>query len=256
MIFDCFTFYNELDLLDIRLHELYDVVDKFVLVEGNLTHSGEPKESVWDKNKDRFKDVADKVIWYNADLTRYSSTEERENGQRNAIRDALNVITPLGNNDIVTICDADEIPAKNLAKLDIRGCVSLEQKFCNYYLNNIAYDKQGKEKKWPMARACRFWYMLGMTPQAIRMLKPPRALTHECGWHFSFVGGADQIKNKIKVYLHQEFNNDRIINGVDAALANNVDVLARHDREYRLTDIELPDYVVANKDKFAHLLGS
>ena len=39
MIYDCFTFFNELDILELRLQLLYDVVDKFVLVESTKTHS-------------------------------------------------------------------------------------------------------------------------------------------------------------------------------------------------------------------------
>jgi hypothetical protein len=39
MIYDCFTFFNELELLELRLHELAGVVDKFVLVEATQTHS-------------------------------------------------------------------------------------------------------------------------------------------------------------------------------------------------------------------------
>ena len=39
MIIDCFPFFNELDVLDIRLNILNEVVDKFVLVEASKTQS-------------------------------------------------------------------------------------------------------------------------------------------------------------------------------------------------------------------------
>ena len=54
-VYDCFTFFNELDLLEIRLNELNDVVDYFVLVEATTTYSGKPKELYFQKNKDRYK---------------------------------------------------------------------------------------------------------------------------------------------------------------------------------------------------------
>ena len=44
MIYDCFSFFNELDLLEIRLNVLKDVVDKFMLVEATKTHMGEPSK--------------------------------------------------------------------------------------------------------------------------------------------------------------------------------------------------------------------
>ena len=53
-IYDCFNFFNELDLLEIRLNTLYDIVDYFVIIESNLTHSGEVKPFYYEDNKSRF----------------------------------------------------------------------------------------------------------------------------------------------------------------------------------------------------------
>lgn len=61
-IYDCFTFAKELDLLEIRLKELYDHVDYFVLVEATKTFSEKPKELAYLKNKSRFKKWNDKII--------------------------------------------------------------------------------------------------------------------------------------------------------------------------------------------------
>ena len=54
MVYDCFSFFNELDLLEIRLNVLKDVVDKFVLVEATRTHTGRPKPLYYEENKARF----------------------------------------------------------------------------------------------------------------------------------------------------------------------------------------------------------
>lgn len=51
MIYDCFTFFNELNLLEIRLNILNDVVDKFVLVEATKTFSGKDKPLYYEQNK-------------------------------------------------------------------------------------------------------------------------------------------------------------------------------------------------------------
>lgn len=55
-IYDCFIFFNELDLLELRLNELSDIVDKFVLVEGTKTFQGDDKPLYFEENKDRFKE--------------------------------------------------------------------------------------------------------------------------------------------------------------------------------------------------------
>ena len=54
MTYDCFSFFNELDLLEIRLNVLKDAVDKFVLVEAGETHSGKPKPLYFKENEARF----------------------------------------------------------------------------------------------------------------------------------------------------------------------------------------------------------
>ena len=61
MVYDCFTFFNELDLLEIRLNTLKDVVDKFVIAEATRTHTGRPKELVFEKNRERFASFSDKI---------------------------------------------------------------------------------------------------------------------------------------------------------------------------------------------------
>ena len=61
-VYDCFTFFNEFELLEIRLNELDSVVDKFVLVEASKTHQGKEKPLFYNENKDRFKKFQDKII--------------------------------------------------------------------------------------------------------------------------------------------------------------------------------------------------
>ena len=72
-VYDCFTFFNELELLDLRLKELNSYVDYFVLVEDTLTHTGKPKELIFEKNKDKYSDYLDKIIYVKInDLPNYN----------------------------------------------------------------------------------------------------------------------------------------------------------------------------------------
>ena len=61
-IFDCITFFRELELLDLRLMELYDVVDHFVIVEATRTHQGCPHDPVFLAHRQRFLPYLDKII--------------------------------------------------------------------------------------------------------------------------------------------------------------------------------------------------
>lgn len=71
-IYDCFTFFNELDLLEIRLSELYNCVDYFVIAEGNKTHAGEPKDFIFEKNKSRYKKWMKKIIYLQVKMPEFN----------------------------------------------------------------------------------------------------------------------------------------------------------------------------------------
>ena len=117
-IFDCFKLLNELEILELRLMELYDVVDYFVIVESNKTHTGKEKEFNFENNKDNFKDYIDKIIYVKVeDLPNYSVNNiwEAENFQRNCIMRGLDGVANLG--DKIIISDLDEIPNKKLLEI-------------------------------------------------------------------------------------------------------------------------------------------
>lgn len=139
LVFDCFPFFNELDLLEIRLNELNDVVDYFVLVESTKTHTGKEKPLYFEENKERFRLFSDKIIhvvvddmptkvssaWKLLEKIYYISIQDkgsqkiagkreawnREAWQRNAIIRGLLKSNP-SEDDIVIVSDVDEIPSK------------------------------------------------------------------------------------------------------------------------------------------------
>lgn len=120
-MYDCVTFFNELELLDIRLSLLNDVVDYFVIVEMNQTHRGKRKEWIFENNKERYSKYKNKIIYVQVDdppkynpnllIDRGDGTKNGdwslENYQRNAIMRGLMNCSP---NDIILISDIDEIP--------------------------------------------------------------------------------------------------------------------------------------------------
>jgi beta-1,4-mannosyl-glycoprotein beta-1,4-N-acetylglucosaminyltransferase len=60
-VYDCMGFFNENDILEIRLNQHWDFVDKFVIVEAGETHTGIKKEYNFDH--ERFKPYMDKIVY-------------------------------------------------------------------------------------------------------------------------------------------------------------------------------------------------
>ena len=116
-IYDCFTFYNEFELLELRLKALWDVVDYFVIVEANMKHQGDPKDFNLLKRADEFKEFWPKIRYVAADLSKVPfkgvGDWSIENAQRNAI---MNGIGDAAEDDLIMISDLDEIPAPDVFK--------------------------------------------------------------------------------------------------------------------------------------------
>ncbi len=111
-IYDCFTFYNELDLLEIRLNELNEAVDYFVIVEATKTQTGITKPLYFNDNKERYISFHKKIIHIivnDMPNIKLNNSWVLENYQRNQIMRGL---TNCKNNDIIFISDLDEIPNK------------------------------------------------------------------------------------------------------------------------------------------------
>ena len=67
MIYDCIPFFNELDILKLRMQILSPYVDKFVLEESTVTFSGKPKEMLFAKNREMFREFEDKIVYIAVD---------------------------------------------------------------------------------------------------------------------------------------------------------------------------------------------
>lgn len=221
MIYDCFIFNNELDLLDLRLHELDSVVDKFVLVESTSTFSGKRKPLYYQQNQSRFAKFKNKIIHVvvrdmdqatPAQSLSYFQPKDfqlenlgawsREIHQRNAIKRGLR---DCNLNDIILISDVDEIPrATIVSKLKALKIVqAFEQKLYLYYYNCRAKDP------WYGTRAIK--YSKNIIPESVRVDSSFKKISNG-GWHFSYIGGVDKIKQKLSSYSHQENNIEKFRN--------------------------------------------
>ena len=215
MIYDCFTFFNEFDLLEIRLNELYSVVDKFVLVEATKTFSGLDKPLYFSENKKKFDKFLDKIIYVVVDeYPELVGDWVIENHQRNAISKGL---MDCKDDDVILISDCDEIPNPKaiIDNKDKPGLKIFEQNMYYYYFNLKA------SSKWVSGTRMLFYKDLkngfdnvdnysktvirelniGTTPQKVRHINNGLLLKN-AGWHFTYTGGVDMIIKKIKSYSH------------------------------------------------------
>ena len=116
---DCFTFYNELDMLDLRLAEMNDVATYFVLVEATKTYAGNDKPLYFAENKVRYSKYLDKIVHIVVDdFPETNNPWVRENFQRNAIDRGIARIK--NEIDTLTICDLDEIPDAEIGRASCR----------------------------------------------------------------------------------------------------------------------------------------
>jgi beta-1,4-mannosyl-glycoprotein beta-1,4-N-acetylglucosaminyltransferase len=210
-IIDCFTFYNELDMLELRLNELNDVVDYFVLVECVKTHANNDKELYFENNKDRFTNFLDKIIHIivKDNIPQTSNAWDIENYQRRGIDQGIKQLN-LNSDDLIIITDLDEIPdADTLQHIkntnEINGVYSMEMDLYYYNLNCKC------KNKWYHAKILNFGNY-NNDPQSVRDWGSVNGCIQNGGWHLSYFGDVDFIKNKIKNFAHQEFNNDFILN--------------------------------------------
>lgn len=196
MIIDCFTFYNEFEILKKRLRYLSPVVDKFVLVESTLTHRGEPKELFFEKNKQMFSEWSDKIIHVIVeDNPDGEDPWKRENHQRNCIVRGLDGVP---DDALIMISDVDEIPNKRFIELP-ENVIALS-------FNMIAFQYSFKyiqvQEPWYGTVLIRNKHLKNNTPQNLRNGRWHFPFYTNAGWHLSSFGDEHFVANKIYNFAH------------------------------------------------------
>lgn len=260
MIIDAISFFNELDLLELRLTELSPVVDKFVIVEATRTHKGDPKPFYYAENKARFAEWEDKIehiiVGDMPTGEGIAAIRRREMFQRNCILRGLRMAA---DDDIVLISDCDELPRLTTLPRDLPdgAVVTYLQKLYYYNFNTYAPDRP-----WPGTRACRVADARAMSPHIVRnsMGQPdayyPRHMhMQNGGWHYSYFGGVDKIREKQTQFLHQELVNEKntALDTIRARVAGGLDIWGReNEQEFVIGPADdLPYTVLRDLPKYA-----
>ena len=205
---DCFMYFDEDLVLEIRLNTLYKIVDKFIIAEATKNHAGQPKKLNFDINKfSNFKDkieylviedIPTKVKFYKKG---WHENHLRDQFQRNALERGYKYYS---DDDLIMISDIDEIPNPEKIKdfnLESKVACFLQKNFqSKINLLNVT------DGVWAGTKICQKKFL--KSPQWLRNLKIKKKpfwkiftkeiqLIQEGGWHFSFLKDPTSIRNKI-----------------------------------------------------------
>ena len=260
-IFDCFQYFNEEHIADLRFNILDQFVDSFVIVESTVNHQGKPKKLHFDINKyGKFKNKINYIV---VDDTPENIKKAHEGGeslveqhQRNSIMKGLK---KCGDNDLVILSDVDEIPDLNkLSEFDKNKYAVFSQKMFMYKLNLLNL----KESNWHGSKVCLKKNF--KSPQWLRNLKFKKypfwridkirnlQIIKNGGWHFAYLQSPENISKKIKSFAHGEFNTADTSNeeNIRLKIEKEEDIF---NRGYKIKKVEIdssfPKYVLENKEK-------
>lgn len=276
-VFDCFCYFNEDLLLELRFETLWDHVDFFVISEASYSHAGESRELQFDAR--RFQKYAAKI--------RYMPLHERpegpndfwknENFIRNNIANGLFDAKP---DDWILISDLDEIPHPEQIKLYqpqyLRG--DFDQRYYSYFLNNYwvgDVDSSGNIKPgsniWRGSKITTYGHFLDFfysNSTSVRAYKSSGwlrsikrmwfkkfhvQLIPDGGWHFTWIFKMPEIIKKIESTAHQEFNTAEYKNPVmiEKMIRDGRDFHKPQSRyQVQPIDQQFPTYLRNNIHKF------
>jgi beta-1,4-mannosyl-glycoprotein beta-1,4-N-acetylglucosaminyltransferase len=289
-IFDCFMYFDEDLILDLRLNTLNKFIDYFVIVESIYNHKGEKRKLKF--NIKKFKKFNNKIIYLIHNqvpneikkINKNDSENEintkyifnaifRENSQRNYI---LKGLSKAKDDDIILISDVDEIP--NLKKVNFK---KLKNKliFFNQEMFYYKFNLKLPNYNWIGTKSCKKKYL--KNPQWLRNIKDRKypfyrldtffsdkkfsnvEIIENGGWHFTNIKTAEQIRYKLKSYLHhREFEVNPVTkNQIEKLIKNRIAIYdLRLDKrsqkigqgsklqKYNLK--KLPEYIIDNKKKY------
>lgn len=247
-IYDCFMCFNEIDVIEIRLAELYDHVDRFVIVEGTRTFTNTPKPLYFQDNLKRFEKYLNKVTYIVVNDYPLTDPWGMERHQRDCI---LRGLSDCSSDAIIIMGDADEIINPDVLKKykPSDGICGLRQKMYYYYLN--CQD----ESDWTWLRILPYSKIKELTPCGARYYDRDHKdmpIIENGGWHFSFVGGVDNVIKKIQSYAHQEYNTPEYLNKerLTNLIESGKDIFGRKNK-YRFTKLDsmYPKFVINNYEK-------
>jgi len=262
-VYDCFTFFNELDLLEIRLQELYKVVDCFVIAEANMSHSGNPKNYTLLENWERFKPWHDKIRRIAVDdFPETNNSWVREKFQRDALARGL---TDVESDDLIIVSDLDEIPRAAIIEM-IKGDENRYERYVlqvplfRYKFNFMKWHQPVVNNQMIVTRAHVFTHPERERDYTHAWLPPAPDVVYlqHAGWHFSYLGDDKNAIHKLQNFAHTEQNVPEIIDifSIDRMIQEKCGPNPRDQErfEYIKLDEYFPQCILDNSEKYKDLI--
>lgn len=281
-VYDCIPFFNELDILELRLNILDKYVDKFIIEEATMTFSGQEKDLCFKANRDRFKRFLDKIVYVTVDDSPTTgTTHQRDYFQKNRLIEGLKQVGATSD-DVVIFGDCDEIPnpvelekiIKNfdktkvyhLAQRNFYGFLNMEEKSGKLLsITRDFPDVADKDRKWLGTKVTS---IDNIPKEGIVRLRDLCTVTDENavriangGWHFGYMGGdhetnpVKRIGVKVEAAAHQEYNEKEIILETMDRLVLGQDIFGR-DAKFERVEIDdtYPQYLRSHISDYEHLV--
>jgi len=277
MVYDCFQFFNELDILKIRLNVMNSVVDRFVISEATETFSGLKKPLYYEENKELFAKFQDKIIHVVVEDTPEGGTHERDTFQKNAVTRGLKECT---DEDIILFSDLDEIPNPDKIREILQNfqedkIYHFAQRLFYCYLNmeeisgnllSYAGEFDGVErKKWIGTKMLSYKLLREQNLLLGELRFPERKeigiRVEDGGWHFGYMGGHGEkdirkrVQEKVVSAAHQEYNSRHVLSNVTDQIKDGKDIFGRNAQFVRCEiDESFPQYIREHQKELDFLI--
>ena len=200
---------NELDLLDLRLHELNDIVDKIIIVEYPFDYGRRPAIMHYNENKERFKEFEHKIIHVIDDNDYQHSTGITLMWQRKNSPVLMQAVSGCKDEDYIFACDGDAVVRREaFQRIDLSKQSILRLRWCIYWMNlycpHVGFD-------WVTAAPYKIYKERGSFAGMSLIPNPDIQLVDNAGWHFSKLGGVDKVIANIMGYPHQEYRQNLLL---------------------------------------------
>lgn len=224
MLIDTFPYFNERELLELRIKLLYDHVDKFIICEGDHTHKGDPKPLTCKQTLKELGLLTDKVQVVEVEMPSYDQEPDpwvRERMQRNAAQEFIQ------EGDVIIVSDCDEIIDPAVISHHVASVYNLPEKILRLPMVNLngradlrVHKTSGEPAHWWAGFVCGTFHLqkwsLSDLRESATLGKPLLEYTHShliledyptMGWHFTWMGNPQRRKIKKKAFAHW---NDKI----------------------------------------------
>ncbi len=282
MIYDCFCLFNELDLLEIRLNSLSEVVDRFVICESSVTHTGKRKPFYFEENKQRYSGFLDRIIHIKVEDTpdqfvelphtddpiykfiveqdgcRFNRETEVHYGrdffQKEACRRGL---VDCKDNDIVIFSDCDEFPDPEAIK-SMAAAPSLAIPIGLHQPMHYYFADWYKES-WVGSRIAKYGMIKNYSLNELRAYSGSYLSGGGC--HLSYLGGPQRVREKLEAFSAQELVNQSTIELLDYRMQYGMDLFGRGRAKMRklsMAEMEKthPKFLLENQDRFSYMFSS